>query len=371
MDEMLRLGHHSEITSVFLDFHRACPHLGSQLASYRRGQHSQQPNPAGLSGGLLGSLLHRCCRTNRCGRVLKVTLNRRSAETESHRGWSRPRGDAVEIRRRVFAAFERAEREADAAARQQLMTFVIVGGGPTGVELALAIGELAHHTLRSDFRTIDTTQTKILLLESTDRILPTFSDRLSHKADVSLKRLGVTVCTNTPVTDIRADVVEIRKNGKSEPILTKTVLWSAGVQASPLGKPLAQAAAAEIDRQGRVIVEPDLTVPSHPEILVLGDLAHFRHQDRPLPGVAPVAMQQGRYAVRLIRRRLRGKATSPFRCKNRGNMAVIGRSAAVAQVGRLQLHGWPAWAAWLFVHLINLVEFENRLLVLLQRSSNA
>lgn len=275
--------------------------------------------------------------------------------------------DATEIRRRVFEAFERAEREPDAARQQEWMTFAVVGGGPTGVELAGAIGELAQHTLPRDFRHIDTQQTRVYLLEGTERILGTYDERLSRAATESLERIGVTVCTGSVVTDIQPDGVTLRRGQQSETIAARTVIWAAGVQASPLGAALARATGAELDRQGRVIVGPDLSVPGYPEVFVLGDLAHARQPDgRTLPGVAPVAMQQGAYAARLIRRRLCGQETPPFRYRDRGSMAVIGRSAAVAQVGKLRLHGFPAWLAWLFVHLIYLVEFENRILVLLQ-----
>lgn len=279
--------------------------------------------------------------------------------------------DALEIRRRIFSAFEQAEKEDDEKRRERLMTFVVVGGGPTGVELAGAIAELAHHTLRNDFRTIDTSRSKVVLLEGMDCVLPTYPLRLSLKAAKSLESLGVTVFTNTRVTEIGPKQVTVHKGECTERIATETVLWGAGVQASPLGKTLADVTGAEIDRQGRVLVEPDLSIRNYSEILVLGDLAHVRGKTgNPLPGVAPVAMQQGRYAARLIKKRLRGRASPPFRYKDRGSMSVIGRSSAVAQIGKLQLHGTPAWLAWLFIHLIYLVEFENRLLVLLQWAWN-
>jgi NADH dehydrogenase len=247
------------------------------------------------------------------------------------------------------------------------MTFAVVGGGPTGVELAGAIGELAQHTLPRDFRHIDTKQTCVYLLEGTERILATYAETLSRAAAESLERLGVTVRTGSVVTDIQPDGVTIRRGQQSETIAARTVVWAAGVQASPLGAALARATGVELDRQGRVVVGPDLSVPGYPEIFVLGDLAHSRQPDgSPLPGVAPVAMQQGAHAARLITRRLHGREASPFRYRDRGSMAVIGRSAAVAQTGRLRLHGFPAWLAWLFVHLIYLVEFENRMLVFLQ-----
>ena len=275
--------------------------------------------------------------------------------------------DALHTRQRVFQAFEQAEREGDPDIRKQLMTFVVVGGGPTGVELAGAIGELAQHTLRRDFRSIDTASASVLLLEGTDRLLPTYPPELSESASDSLKRLGVTVRKNTLVTDIRSDCVTVRSSDHIESVPCRTVLWAAGVKASSLGQTLAAVTAARLDRQGRLVVEPDLSLPNHPEILVLGDLAHFHHGvAEPLPGVAPVAMQQGRYAARLIKHRLQGHETRPFHYKDRGSMAVIGRSAAVAQIARFRFTGLFAWLTWLFVHLIYLVEYENRAIVLLQ-----
>ena len=275
--------------------------------------------------------------------------------------------DALHTRQRVFQAFEQAEREGDPDIRKQLMTFVVVGGGPTGVELAGAIGELARHTLRRDFRSIDTASASVLLLEGTDRLLPTYPPELSESASDSLKRLGVTVRKNTLVTDIRSDCVTVRSSDHIESVPCRTVLWAAGVKASSLGQTLAAVTAACLDRQGRLVVEPDLSLPNHPEILVLGDLAHFHHGvAEPLPGVAPVAMQQGRYAARLIKNRLQGHETRPFHYKDRGSMAVIGRSAAVAQIARFRFTGLFAWLTWLFVHLIYLVEYENRAIVLLQ-----
>jgi NADH:ubiquinone reductase (H+-translocating) len=280
--------------------------------------------------------------------------------------------DATGIRRRVFAAFERAEREPDAALQREWLTFVVVGGGPTGVELAGAIGELAHHTLPRDFCRIDTRQARVHLLEAGPRILSTYDERLSRAAAASAERLGVTVRTGSVVTGIGPDGVTIGDGERAEFIAARTVVWAAGVQASPLGAALAAATGAQLDRQGRIVVGPDLAVPGHPGILVLGDLAHARQAgDRqpggqPLPGLAPVAMQQGAYAGRLLSRRLQGRETSSFRYRDRGSMAVIGRSAAVAQIRGLRLSGFAAWLAWLFIHLLYLVEFENRLLVLLQ-----
>ncbi len=274
--------------------------------------------------------------------------------------------DALTIRRRVLSAFERAEIEDDPERRQAWMQFVIVGGGPTGVELAGALGELAHHTLRHDFKSVDPVQTKILLIEATDRLLPAYPPSLSGHAAQSLMRLGVTVRTNTTVHEVQADFVTLAGESGHERIATRTVLWGAGVKASSLGRRLAAASDVEVDRQGRVVVEPDLSLAGHPDIFVLGDLAHCRQDGQPLPGVAPVAMQQGTYVGKLIRKRLRGREGKAFHYKDRGSMAVIGRAAAVAEIGRLRFHGFWAWLVWLFVHLVNLIEYENRVLVLIQ-----
>ena len=273
--------------------------------------------------------------------------------------------NATEIRSRLLLAFERAERERDPAERRAWLNFVIAGGGPTGVELAGALGEIANDTLRRDFRHIDPREAAILLVEGEPRVLPTFPPDLSTKAERQLIALGVRSLTNARVTNIDADSVTIDCNGRQERIATHTVLWAAGVRASRLGKVLAERAGAKLDRAGRVIVEPDLSIPGHPEIFVIGDLSSFTHQGgKPLPGVAPVAMQQGRYAARLIQRRLAGRATpAPFRYFNKGNLATVGRNRAVAEFGDLHIAGFLAWFTWVFVHLMYLVEFENRLLV--------
>jgi NADH dehydrogenase len=246
------------------------------------------------------------------------------------------------------------------------MTFVVVGGGPTGVELAGALAELAHHTLRENFRSIDPSRTKILLVEGVDRLLPSYAPPLSQQAARSLERLGVTVRPNTRLQRIDDGRVVLASDFGSETIQSETILWGAGVQASSLGRRLAELTGADIDRQGRVLVRPDLSVPRFPNIFVLGDLAHLDQDNHPLPGVAPVAMQQGSYVAKLIQKRLRGRSVKPFRYKNRGSMAVIGRAAAVAELGRFKFHGVLAWLVWLFVHLIHLVEYENRVLVLVQ-----
>ncbi|MEE8240359.1 MAG: NAD(P)/FAD-dependent oxidoreductase [Nitrospirales bacterium] len=278
--------------------------------------------------------------------------------------------DATEIRGRVLRAFEAAERDPGSASEGGL-TFVVIGGGPTGVELAGAIAELARHSMRRDFRAIDATGASVLLLEGADRILPGYPAQLSAKAARSLTRLGVEVRTGTLVTEVGADRVTVRTGETSETVATKTALWAAGVQATPFGQALAAATDAEVDRVGRIVVEPDLTVPGHPEIFVIGDLAHFAHQTgAPLAGVAPVAMSQGRYAGNTIQRRLTGTAHKPFRYFNKGQLATIGRASAVADFGRLRFSGYPAWLLWLFVHLMYLVEFENRMLVFIQWAWN-
>ncbi len=279
--------------------------------------------------------------------------------------------DATDIRRRVLSALEQAEREPQDELRRALMTFVVVGGGPTGVELAGALAELTRETVQHDFRSIDTSKCTIVLVEGADRILPAYPPQLSEQAAASLQRLGVRVRTQAMVTDVKPNSVTIKSEDQLQVLPTCTVLWAAGVQASPLGKALASATGATLDRQGRVMVEPNLSLPGHSEIFVIGDLANFSHQGGdPLPGIAPVAMQQGRYVARLITQRLRGKSTKPFRYKDRGQMAVIGRSAAVADLGRLRFGGFVAWIFWLFIHLINLVEYQNRVLVLVQWAWN-
>jgi NADH dehydrogenase len=276
--------------------------------------------------------------------------------------------NATAIRSRLLLAFERAEREPDPAARRAWLNFVIVGGGPTGVELAGALGEIANDTLRHDFRHIDPRDAAILLVEGEPRVLPTFPPDLSARAERQLISLGVRSLTSARVTGIDADGVAVIMNGREERIATHTVLWAAGVRASHLGKVLAERAGAGLDRVGRVIVEPDLSVPAHPEIFVIGDLASFTHQGgMPLPGVAPVAMQQGGYVARLIRRRVAGRpAPAPFHYFNKGNLATVGRNKAVAEFGNLHIWGFPAWFTWVFVHLMYLVEFDNRLLVFVE-----
>jgi NADH dehydrogenase len=274
--------------------------------------------------------------------------------------------DATAIRSKVLVAFEHAERETNPEERRAWLNFVIVGGGPTGVELAGALGEIANDTLRSDFRHINTRDARIILIEGEPRLLPLFPPDLSAKAEQQLIALGVRTRTSARVTNIDESCVTVHAGGQDEHIAAKTVLWAAGVRASRLGKVLAERAGATLDRAGRVIVEPDLSIAGHPEIHVIGDLASFSHQGgKLLPGVAPVAMQEGRYVARLIRARVAGRAVSkPFHYFDKGNLATIGRNKAVADFGKLHIAGFLAWFTWVFVHLMYLVEFENRLLVL-------
>ncbi len=275
--------------------------------------------------------------------------------------------DATDMRRRILLAFEAAEREEDLAKRHAWMTFVVVGAGPTGVELAGALGEIAHDTLKRDFRDIDPSEATIFLVEAGDRVLPPYTPQLSEAARKMLVGLGVTVRTSATVLNIEEGAVTIREGERDETISCRTILWAAGVLGSPLGRALAEDEGATVDRAGRIVVEPDLTVPGHPEIFVIGDLANFSHQTgKPLPGVAQPAIQAGRYAADAIRARLTGKPVAPFHYADRGSLASIGRGAAVADLGWLRLSGLSAWIIWLFVHILYIVEFQNRLLVLVQ-----
>ena len=280
--------------------------------------------------------------------------------------------DATEIRRRILLAFEAAERESDSEKRRAWLTFVIVGGGPTGVELAGALAELAHNTLKNDFRSINPAEARILLVEGVERVLPPYPSELSAKARQVLTWLGVTVETNTLVTDIQEGTITLRRDeGEPEQVQTRTILWAAGMKASALGQILAERTGVAVDRAGRVMVEPDLTISGHPNIFVIGDLANLSHQgEKPLPGVAQVAMQQGKYVAHLIRRRLTGESLSPFRYHDPGSLAVIGRNAAVADLGRLKLSGFIAWLMWTFIHIFYLIEFDNRVLVMFQWAWN-
>ncbi|HLU65552.1 MAG TPA: NAD(P)/FAD-dependent oxidoreductase [Kofleriaceae bacterium] len=264
--------------------------------------------------------------------------------------------DALEIRARVFLAFEAAEREKDPERVREWLTFVVVGGGPTGVELAGALSEIALHSLKRDFRSFDPAMARVILLEGRDRVLPPYPEKLSEAARRQLERLGVEVRTDALVTDIDERGVSIG----DERIPARTVLWGAGVAASPLARSLG----VPLDRAGRVLVEPDLTVPGHPEVFVVGDLAAARHDDGMVPGVAPAAIQGGKYAARTIRRDLKGKPREPFRYRDKGSLATIGRAAAVADLGRIKLTGFLAWLAWWAVHIFFLIGFRSRVLVM-------
>jgi NADH:ubiquinone reductase (H+-translocating) len=279
---------------------------------------------------------------------------------QSNAGGLKTLDDAVRMRNRILTAFESAERVQSAEERRRDLTFAIVGGGPTGVELAGAIAEIARHSVARDFDQIDPTQARIILIESGPRLLATFPESLAARAQTDLERLGVEVKVSSMVTGIDADSVTLANGDRIE---AATILWAAGVQASPLGKLLG----VGVDRAGRVPVAPDLSLPDHPEVFVAGDLAALNGKDgRQLPGVAQVAMQQGRTAARNIVRRLNGEPGEPFKYKDLGNMATIGRNHAIADIHGIKLHGLLAWLAWLFIHLINLIGFRNRVLVMTQ-----
>jgi NADH:ubiquinone reductase (H+-translocating) len=274
---------------------------------------------------------------------------------------------ALSVRSHILAAFEAAELETDPQRREADLTFVVVGGGPTGVEMAGQIAELARDTLRHDYRAIDPRQGRIVLIEATDRLLQSFPPSLSAKAARSLRRLGVTPLTNSPVIELDNRRVTIgAEGGKTERIEARTIIWAAGVTASPIAARLGKLTGAEMDRAGRVAVEPDLTLPGHPEVFAIGDMVRVRGADgvvRTLPGLAPVAMQQGRYAGKVTRARLRDRDIKPFRYIDKGNLATIGRGAAVADIKGLRLSGLIAWIIWVVVHLWYLVGFQNRIFV--------
>jgi NADH dehydrogenase len=273
---------------------------------------------------------------------------------------------ALVVRSRLLAALEAAEVERDEQRRRAWLTFVVVGAGPTGVEMAGQIAELTRDTVRREYRAADTRSAQILLVEASDRVLTTFSPRLSARAARSLEQIGVTVLTGRTVVGIDATGVTVEGGGSAERIETHNVVWAAGVTASRLASRLGELTGAACDRAGRVSVEPDLTLPDHPEVFAVGDMV--RVGESVLPGVAPVAMQQGRYAARVVRDRLHGRSTPPFRYHDKGNLATIGRAHAVAEVKGLELSGFVAWLTWLLVHLWYLVGFQNRVIVLVRWS---
>jgi NADH:quinone reductase (non-electrogenic) len=264
--------------------------------------------------------------------------------------------DALEIRRRVLKAFERAERETDPVKRQALLTFVVVGGGPTGVEMAGAVAEIRSYALRRDFRHIDSREATVVLLEGTRRLLNAYPESLSEEAKRELRALGVVVRTETFVTNVRPGAVE----AAGWTIPTHTVIWAAGNTASPLLKTLD----TPLDRQGRARVEPDCSIPGHPEVFVLGDAAYLENDGQPVPAICPAAIQMGRYAAATIRRELSGRPREPFRYWDKGQLAVIGRGQAVADIHRLHFGGFIAWLLWIFVHIWFLIGFRNRWMVM-------
>ncbi len=280
--------------------------------------------------------------------------------------------DALELRRRILTAFEAAEVEPDEDIQRALLTFVVVGAGPTGVELAGQIAEIARDTVRRDFRHIDPTTARIVLVEGADRVLLAFPEELSRKADKQLGHLGVTVMENRLVTGVDEDGVTLTPAGGGEPehLAARTIVWAAGVAASPLAAALAEASGAELDKAGRILVQPDLTLPGHPEVFALGDMVRVSDGEGgqiPLPGVAPAAMQQGRYAAKVIRARLTGGTPpDPFRYVDKGNLATIGRRKAVGEIRGMKLSGTIAWFGWLFIHLFYLTGLQNRLLVFIR-----
>jgi len=265
--------------------------------------------------------------------------------------------DALEIRRRVLLAFERAEREIDATRRAPWLTFVVIGAGATGVEMAGTLAEIARQTLRDEFRRFDSRDARVILLEGTERVLPTYSADLSQKARSQLERLGVDVRTGALVTGVDAEGVML---GQAR-IPARTVIWAAGVAASALGACLG----VPLDRAGRVIVAPDLSIPGYPEVFVIGDLASVRSEGKPVPGVSPAAKQMGRCAARNILLRISRQPSVSFRYRDYGSLATIGRKAAVATFGRLKLWGYPAWLTWLFAHIYFLIGFRNRIVVMI------
>jgi NADH dehydrogenase len=278
--------------------------------------------------------------------------------------------EATEIRRRILSAFEAAERVQDHAVRQRLLTFVIVGGGATGVEMAGAISELARGTLSRDFRNINPSMARIVIVEGSTVVLSNFPEKLSHKAQDALTRMGIEQILETYVKEITDDYVMIQKKsgGPLEKIETSTVIWAAGVKANPLASMIAEATGAAVDRAGRVVVNKDLTVPNHPNLFVIGDMASAMGSDgKPLPGVAPVAMQQGKYVAKLITYRVKGYSPpGNFKYWDKGSMATIGRGRAVVDLYWMRFSGFFAWTTWLFVHLMFLIQFQNRLLVMMQ-----
>ena len=275
--------------------------------------------------------------------------------------------DSLGIRHRIFKAFEEAELEKDENKQKEWLRFVIVGGGPTGVELAGALGELAHFTLKDNFRNFDPKAAEIILVELADRILPSYDKKLSDSAAKSLHDLGVTIKTSTMVTDIEGNSVILKNGDNSRKIKAKTILWAAGVKASAIGKVLEERIGANVDGSGRVLVNQDFTVGNNKYIYVIGDMAIYTHQTgNPLPGVAPVAMQQGKYIANLIRAKINNEEIDKFEYIDKGSLAVIGRNQAVAEIWKFKFGGIIAWLVWAFVHIRYLIEYDNKIMVMFQ-----
>ncbi len=272
--------------------------------------------------------------------------------------------DATKLRAKILTAFEEAEKEQDADRRRALLTFLIVGGGPTGVELAGALSEIANDALKEDFRSFDPEDARILILDAGPRILGAFSEKLSKSAERQLIEVNVRCRSGVKVLEVTAEGASVMANGQQEFIPARTVIWAAGVTGSPLGAALAKEAKVELARGGKLNVEPDCSLPGHPEIFVIGDLANFQHGlERPLPGVCQTAMQMGDYVGDLILKRIDGKSKPAFEYWDKGNMAVIGRRRAVAQIGKLEFSGYFAWLMWAFIHVLYLVNFQSRIIV--------
>jgi NADH dehydrogenase len=276
--------------------------------------------------------------------------------------------DALRIRSKVLAIFERAELESDLAKQREQMRLVVIGGGPTGVELAGALGEIAHQTLKDNFRHINPSDAEILLLEATASIMSSYEPDLVQRTRDALHKLGVTVRERTKVKEVRDGIVVVESDGKDEVIRSSCVIWAAGVQASPLGEVLSRQTGSTLDRAGRIHVNRDLTLPNAPDIYVVGDLAHIEQDGAMVPGVAPAAMQMGEYVASVVRARLRSELASvePFQFHDKGAMATVGRAFAVVQLRRWKFSGFPAWITWLWVHIFYLTQFTNRLLVVIQ-----
>lgn len=269
--------------------------------------------------------------------------------------------DAFDIRQRILLAFEHAERAASETERRAWLTFIVIGAGATGVELAGTLAEIARHTLSGEFRRFDTRAARVLLLEGGPRVLPGFPETLSQKAHSQLQALGVEVRTGARVTDVSANGVAVLEGASAARLEARTLVWAAGVAASPLGKMLG----AALDRAGRVMVNKDLSLPGHPEVSVIGDLSHIENDGKLVPGVSPAAKQMGWCAARKILARIAGKSTRDFRYRDYGSLATIGRKSAVALLGKLKLSGMPAWLVWLFAHIYFLIGFRNRIIVMI------